>query len=202
MKNEEMYLKLIGEACSIVEKLKLEDAYKAPAFTFVLHELATDAFQEAAPVTSQNFAGMSSQVRSREKIDALARELGVSTSELDRAFVWNGDRPEIVFKNLGAEKVTEKRQRLCHIYLTLRSFLFGDMEAEYQELKDLCENYGIKDERRQLSTNLTEYKYLVRLGKKGGRELKFRLTSPGKTEGIELIRGLLCGSHTIKQNEG
>lgn len=193
MKNKEIYLGFIEEAYNIVGNLKLEEAYKVPAFSFILSRFV--AVPDSSVSTSQNSVRTPSpiqpEINSGKDEGALANKLGVDPLELDRVYVWNGNNFEVVLKSLDTDKVVEKRQRLCHIHLTLKTFLSGDAEAEYEELKNLCEHYGIKDEKRQLSTNLRECEYLVSLGKKRSRDLKFRLTGPGKEKGIELIRNLL-----------
>ena len=84
----------------------------------------------------------------------------------------------------------EKQLNATLLILTINDICYGINKIRSQELRNMLEYLGIRS-LVNLSTNLKTMKnYIISDGKKASSEYGYKLTLPGKREGIKLLTDL------------
>lgn len=180
--------KKIDEARRIVEKLDLDEPYKSEAFGAILTwSLVGEKVEEELKEKPKRV-----EIGLEKGVEKLAKDAGVTRGQLNQIFDLGKDDLTISVE-AGGESDKEKQLRATLVILTGFSYCYRKEEIHSIDLKKKLKILGIPI--ANLARNLAEYpRFVLSIGKPKSPKFRYKITVPGKREGLRIIRELAGGS--------
>jgi len=124
-----------------------------------------------------------------ERIKKLFVDVGISEEQLRYVFDFEEDDLNLITSVEGKSE-GEKQLSATLCILTGYEYCYGRDTIKSQILRDKLEKLGIRS-LANLSTNLSKYpNYIISKGKRKSPNFMYKLTYPGKNEGLRIIKSL------------
>jgi hypothetical protein len=172
--------KKIAEAKKIADELGLEEPYKSEAFGAVLTQLLqTERAKEKLEKPTHVEIGLD------KRIEKFAKNIGVTIDQLKQIFDFEEDNLILIKEPVGTQE--EKQVQATLLILTGLSYCYEKEQTLATDLKRMLDQSGI--DLKNLSTNLKKYRQrIIPRGMQGSHNFTYKITGPGKSEGLRLIR--------------
>lgn len=182
-----MEIEKIKEKIKVAEKAVenvLDPSLKSKAFEVVLNNLLKVRGPEARSEINTNVIPNENHSFSIKK---LCQESNLNEQQLKQIFEFENDKFTII-TNIPGNKESRRQQNASLVILTVTNYLYGSKEIKTSELKEYLRDLGIRS-LVNLSTHLKSFEnYILKKGRGGGKNVIYRITTPGLMKGIELIR--------------
>lgn len=177
--------KKIDEARKIVGKLGLEEPYKSEAFGAVLTRLLLEEGIEEEVIKKPK-----PEIELKAKIENLAKDAGLTEEQLKHVFNFEENDLDLIAPIKGSWQ--EKQLKTTVTILTGLRYCYEKDKILSTHLKRKLENLGIGS-LSQLGPTLSEHPQLI-IPRGKGRFTSYKITEPGKKEGLKIIKELVEGS--------
>lgn len=184
-------IETLAEVSEIIGKAKMNDEYRSSAFSEVLrYFLSNNPHDQTMPEQKVEIAGSAkTDVVLAKGRDGLIKDLNIDPDSLDEIVDFTDNEITVTIGIPDGWPARKRRQYFSHIFLTLKSYLKEENSAPLKELKEKLQNYGITDEKRQLSVELRGYNPYITV-RKTQEGIFAVLTTRGRQEGLKLIKEL------------
>ncbi|MBS3105140.1 hypothetical protein J4234_02700 [Candidatus Woesearchaeota archaeon] len=180
-------IKLAQQAVEDVIDPKL----KEKAFEVVLNNLISGNNQlvpilqtDSQPIQTQNKV-------TNDKLYNFLNATNVTEQQITNIFDLDGESIRIIGAIPGNTD-SKKQRNATLILLTAKHYIKNEREINVPELKKTLEDLGIRS-LVNLSTNLKGFEnFIIMKGSKGSKSTSYRITNPGVTQGVELIKGMVA----------
>ena len=178
-------MKKIDEAKRIVGKLGLDEPYKSEAFGAILTwSLVREIVEEELKEKPRRV-----EIELEKSVEKLAKGAGVTRDRLNKIFGFGKDDLTISVE-AGGESNKEKQLRATLVILTGLGYCYGKEEIQSPDLGKRLKILGIPIS--NLARNLAEHpRFILPLGKPKSPKFQYKITLPGKREGLRIIQELV-----------
>lgn len=189
---------IILEVNKLVKELLLEETYKRIAFQELLRQrlsqLLVNGEDNISATPHISTPSKTAEIKMPEDgLIRLAKDLLVDKNTLDEIVAFHNQKLTITLPISAKLPDRKKRQLYSNLYLLFKSYIQNSKEVSYDELKESLSEYGIRDESRQLSTDLKNYKPFINIFPDSNGNIIVMITEVGRREGIEIVKKIRRG---------
>lgn len=179
-------IKLAQQAVEDVSDPKL----KEKAFEVVLNNLIIGTKQQVATLQNDNQPIQTQNNLTNNSLYNFLNAANITEQQITNIFDLDGESIRIIGAIPGNTD-SKKQRNATLILLTAKHYIKSEREVDVPELKKILEDLGIGS-LVNLSTNLKGFEnFIIMKGSKGSKSTSYRITNPGITQGVELIRGMV-----------
>lgn len=181
---------LIDAARAVAENY--EEPYRTVVFETLLKTGQPRQDVSAPPQAESRIEGPETVVAEEaEGLAGAAQEAGVPVEALRRIVeIHESDEDLELLVQIGGDTRSEKANHATAVYLFLREQLFGHLEVDSEDVRELCKQQGAYDS-ANFTKNFRNNDLILERGKRGSPKKRYRLSQQGVEAAKEILRDVL-----------